>query len=356
MCFSFLQVLLPSLIWSLLVFVHHVSLPPHFFISFFVWSFLFLISSFFEQQFHPPCVSKKTLQFIPFLMHALPLYFPLLIDLFICCLFFSLRVFSFLTHVFPFSFCLLSITSLKDKFVELLQKKKTCLSIPFLLGIVSFSFLFFSSQEKLQNDNLFYFFKTFFELFTFFNRDSVGKTSCFVFIGPFFFSCFSFICFSCGFLFDVSRSPSQHASLSKCLLYLFISSFCSSSFHLFSFFVSSCFLVSFTFSDFLNFLFLSFYYLYVLCVKLLVEKNLFKLLRNYFFFFSPQKNFVFSVSFSLGLFFDMFFHVWSFSVSWKMVSRFYNPPFVDSFFQLCFSFFSFLMYPKTRMCFCREMW
>ena len=58
------------------------------------------------------------------------------------------------------------------------------------------------------------------------------------------------------FLFDFSRSPSQHASISKCLLFLFISSFCSSSFHLFSLF---CLLLFSRFfhllSSSLNFLF-----------------------------------------------------------------------------------------------------
>ena len=69
------------------------------------------------------------------------------------------------------------------------------------------------------------------------------------------------------------------------------------------FFVSSCFLVSFPFSHFLNFLFfLIFQYLYVSICQTLCGKN-FKLLRNYFSYFHHKKNFVFSVSFSLGLFF-----------------------------------------------------
>ena len=124
----------------------------------------------------------------------------------------------------------------------------------------------------------------------------------------------SFICFSCRFLFDFSRSPSQHASLSKCLLYLFISSFCSSSFHLFSFFVSSCFLVSFTFSHFLNFLFLSFYYLYVLYVKLFVDKIFLNFCETIFLLFTSKKLRFLCFLFS-WVFFNMFFHVWSFSVS-----------------------------------------
>ena len=121
---------------------------------------------------------------------------------------------------------------------------------------------------------------------------------------------FSFICFSCRFLFDVSRSPSQHASLSKCLLYLFISSFCSSSFHLFSFFVSCCFLVSFTFSHFLNFLFFDLFIISMFFMSNFLWKKSFQTsAKLFFFFFSPQKNFVFSVSSSLGFFctcFSMF--------------------------------------------------
>ena len=95
------------------VFVHHVSLSPLFFISFSFDLFIFLISlllelSFFEQQFPLPFV-KKTLQLFLYFMHALPLYDHLLIDLFICCLFFSLRFLPFLSHLFPFSFfCFLS--------------------------------------------------------------------------------------------------------------------------------------------------------------------------------------------------------------------------------------------------------
>ena len=79
-----------------------------------------------------------------------------------------------------------------------------------------FLLVFFSSQEKLENDDSFYFFLTFFfELSTFFNTNSVGKTSCFVFFGLFSFSVFLSSVFSCRFLFDFSRSPSQHASFSK---------------------------------------------------------------------------------------------------------------------------------------------
>ena len=103
-------------------------------------------------------------------------------------------------------------------------------------------FLVFSSQEKLQNDNLFYLFLTFFfGHSTFFNTNSVGKTSCFVFFGLFLFSVFLSSVFHvvfCLIFLDLLRNMLPFL---KCLLYLFISSFCSSSFHLFFFFVSSCF-------------------------------------------------------------------------------------------------------------------
>ena len=128
---------------------------------------------------------------------------------------------------------------------------------------------------------------------------------------------FSFICFSCRFLFDFSRSPSQHASLLKCLLYLFISSFCSSSFHLFSFFcLLLCSRFFHLFSLFKLPFFWSFYYLYVSSCQTLCGKNLFKLLQNYFSSFHLKKTSFSLFPFLLGFFF-MFFHVCSFSVSWK---------------------------------------
>ena len=123
-----------------------------------------------------------------------------------------------------------------------------------------FSFFLFLSSQKNSCIFRFTFFKT---------KTLPEKLHVFLFIGPCFFSCFSLICFSCGFLFDFSRSPSQHASISKCLLFLFISSFCSSFFHLFSLF---CLLLFSRFfhllSPSLNFLFGSFGYLHVsLCNK-----------------------------------------------------------------------------------------
>ena len=113
------------------------------------------------------------------------------------------------------------------------------------------------------------------------------------------------------------------------------------------FFVSSCFLVSFTFSPFLNFFFFVFLISMFLYVKLFVWKYLFKLLRNSFFFHLKKTSFSL-FPFLLGF----FFHVWSFSVSWKMVSRFYNPSF---FLILLFNsvslFLLFWCIQKIRICF-----
>ena len=53
----------------------------------------------------PSCVSQNSSIYL--FLHARSAICPLLIHLFICCIFYSLRFFSFLTHVFPFSFCLL---------------------------------------------------------------------------------------------------------------------------------------------------------------------------------------------------------------------------------------------------------
>ena len=92
------------------------------------------------------------------------------------------------------------------------------------LCVFSF-FLFLSSQKNLH-----------FSLHFFQNKNFAGKTSCFWFIGPFFFSCFSFICFSCRSFFVWFFS----ISFATCFHFwnVFISSFCSSSFHLFSHFLS----------------------------------------------------------------------------------------------------------------------
>ena len=106
-----------------------VSLSPHFFISFCVWPFIFLITSFLTQ--FPLPVYHKTLQLIPFWMRALPLYVLLLMDfVHLLSLFFSSFFLVSNTCVSLFLLSSLSITSRKDELKELLQsKKKTCLSI-----------------------------------------------------------------------------------------------------------------------------------------------------------------------------------------------------------------------------------
>ena len=114
---------------------------------------------------------------------------------------------------------------------------------------------------------------------------------------------FSLICFSCRFLFDFSRSPSQHASLfevsSLPLYFLFL-------FILFPsvlIFVSSCFLVSFTFSPFLNFRFFVFSVSLCFFLSNSLCENIFLNFCETLFSLTSKKNFVFSVYFSLGLFF-----------------------------------------------------
>ena len=114
------------------------------------------------------------------------------------------------------------------------------------------------------------------------------------------------ICFSCRFLFDFSRSPSQHASLfevsSLPLYFLFL-------FILFPsvlIFVSSCFLVSFTFSPFLNFLFFVFSVSLCFFMSNSLCENIFLNFCETL-FLSPQKKTSFSLfTFLLGFFFSMF--------------------------------------------------
>ena len=119
-----------------------IHLLFHFLFYFlFVWPFYFLdplLLGFFWTTIS--LLNKKTLQFIFFLHACVQLYVLLLIHLFICCLFFSLRFFSFLIHLFPFSLSSMSITSLKDKFMELLQKN-LFVYFPFHCALVSYLFL-----------------------------------------------------------------------------------------------------------------------------------------------------------------------------------------------------------------------
>ena len=114
--------------------------------------------------------------------------------------------------------------------------------------------------------------------------------------------------------------------LLKSLLYLFISSFYSSSFHLFSL-------------PLLNFLFLLFLSSPCFLMSKSLWKNLLKLLQTIFLSsFSIKKSrflcFLFCWFFSLIYFSHVLFFL-----SWKMVSRFKNSPFFYSSFWLCFSFF-----------------
>ena len=115
LCFAFLQVFLPSsshhVLFLFITFRIHLLFHFLLCLIFYFLDLLLLELCFFTFTFFSylnnnfPCVSKKkTLQFITVYMHAFPLYVLLLIHLFICCLFFSLRVFSFLIHLFPFSF------------------------------------------------------------------------------------------------------------------------------------------------------------------------------------------------------------------------------------------------------------
>ena len=110
-------------------------------ICFFLDLLLFFLNSFFststffdffEQQV-PFFWNQKTLQIITFCMHALPLYVLfLLMDLFICCLFFSSCFLVSITFVSLFLLLFsVHITSFENKFMELpqIQKKLVCLSL-----------------------------------------------------------------------------------------------------------------------------------------------------------------------------------------------------------------------------------
>ena len=146
----------------------------------------------------------------------------------------------------------------------------------------------------------------------FFEKTPSKKTACFMFFGLFWLLSCSFICF--------------HVVLLKWLLFLFISSCCSSSFHLFSlFFVSSCFLVSFIFPSLSNFILLiSFLSLCFFMSNSVQKMYFFELLQNSLFLSSLfHQNlsflcFLFCWAFLRLIYFSMF----CFSVSWKMVSHF----------------------------------
>ena len=154
-----------------------------------------------------------------------------------------------------------------------------------------------------------------------------------------FFVWFFSISFATCFPFNVSSLPLY-------FLFLFIL-FPSVLF----FFVSSCFLFSFTFSPFLNFLF--FVFLWSLCsvCQTICGKNLFKLLRNYFFFFSPQKK----LRFLCFLFSWVFFHVFPCLVFFCVLKKWFLVFITRLFFILLFNYVSlfspFWLNPKIRMCF-----
>ena len=364
-------------------------------------------------------------------MRALPLYVLLLMDfVHLLSLFFS-SFFSFLTHLFPFSLCLLSITSLKDKFVELLQSKKKLVCLfPFtvclffqnfsfyshmFLNILLFKFSFLnvlssvtpflcvsfswghclvwssyffsfffkfsfhilslftrrhvfwivsvctvsliscllvlekcsfvfspsSSQEKLENDNLFYFFLTFFFEFSTFSTQTLSEKKfmfcvfrsllIFVLLHLFFMSFFNWFfsisiatCFPFWNVFFTSLFSLLVHPLSICSYFCLL--LFSRFFHLFSLFKLP-FFCFFSISMFLY-------------VKLFVWKYLFKLLRNSF-----------SAYFSLGLF--SMFGPFLCREKW---SRFITRLFLILLLNSVSLFSPFWCIQKIRMCFCPEMW
>ena len=141
MCFSSLQILLPSLIWSLLVFVHHVPISPHFFISFFVWSFIFLIYQFFWTISHSFCFKKNssTYSFFPCMRYLFMSFCSYICSSVVS--FSSLRYFLVSNHIcFPFPSFVSSVHNLSQRQVCGTSCKKTCLSIS--LFVVHFSYLF----------------------------------------------------------------------------------------------------------------------------------------------------------------------------------------------------------------------
>ena len=173
LCFSFLQVFRPS-------FFHHflflfITFRIHLLFHFlFVWPLIFLISFFLNSVFlnNFPFVSKKLINLSFFTrMRYLCMSFcswicSSVVSFSSCFLFSNTCVSLFLL------LSSLSITSLKDKFVELLQIwKKTCLSISLFVGHFSYLFVF----------------------------------ACFFFFSKFLFFCFILMCFW-TFFFLSSRS------------------------------------------------------------------------------------------------------------------------------------------------------
>ena len=137
------------------------------------------------------------------------------------------------------------------------------------------------------------------------------------------------------FLLFTFTSTNSTFSLLECLLCLFLSSFCSSSIHMFSF-VSLYFLVSFTFRHFNFSLFLGLWIvsLFSLSVSFFsifwIFVNFCKTVFLCFLLF--QKNDFACFLFLLDMLYIYFPVLSFFSVSWEMVSRFcLNSPFLFSF-------------------------
>ena len=148
-------------VFSLLTFFHPFFVT--FFISFFVWPFIFLITSFFKHNFPFLCITKLFNLSLFECVRYLCMSFCSWI-LFICCLFFSLRFFSFLTHVFPFSLCLLCPQPLwKTSWRNCCKSEKTCLSIYLFVGHFSYLFVF----AIFVFSNFFVLFSCVFEHFSF---------------------------------------------------------------------------------------------------------------------------------------------------------------------------------------------
>ena len=122
-----------------------------FFHFLFVWTFIFLISIFLNNNFTFLLYQKKkTLQLLPFSMHALPLNVPLLID-FSSVVSFFLFVFPRFYHIcFPFPSFVFSVHNLSQRQVcgtVAKKKKNVFVYLPFCCGIfhiyLSLHFLFF---------------------------------------------------------------------------------------------------------------------------------------------------------------------------------------------------------------------
>ena len=187
---------------------------------------------------------------------------------------------------------------------------------------------------------------------SFFNTNSVGKTACFFVYRSFFLFMFFFHLFFMWFFvwcFSISFAtcfPLKMSSLPLYFLFLFI---------LFPAVLS--FLSPLVFSllspilPFYNSFFCLFIISMFLYVKLFVEKYLFKLLRNYFLLLFTSKNFVFSVSFSVGFFLHVFPCLVFFCVLKNVFSFFITRLFLILLFNSVSLFFTFFLYPKIRMCF-----